>query len=83
MGKFCYKLYINKFDFKTYICWDFPGHPVVKNLCFHCKGIGSISGQGTKIPHAAWCSQKNKNMHMLLLIFQINRLEKENRKTTT
>ena len=52
MGRFCYKIYINKFDFKTYTCWDFPGCSVVKNPCFHCKGTGSISGWGTKIPHA-------------------------------
>ena len=24
-------------------------------------GMGSIPGQGTKIPHSAWCSQKEKN----------------------
>ena len=24
--------------------------------------LGSIPGQGTKIPHAAQCSQKNKNI---------------------
>ena len=62
MGKFCYKIYINKFYFKTYVCWDCPGRSMVKNLCFHCKGTASISGRGTKIPHAAWCSQKSKNM---------------------
>ena len=31
---------------------DFPGHPVVKTLCFHCRGSDSILGWGTKIPHA-------------------------------
>ena len=30
---------------------DFPGCPVVKTLCFHCRGSGSIIGWGTKIPH--------------------------------
>ena len=31
---------------------DFPGTPVVKTPCFQCRGVGSIPGQGTKIPHA-------------------------------
>ena len=36
---------------------DFPGGPVVKTLCFQCKG--SILGQGTNIPHAMPCGQEN------------------------
>ena len=28
-------------------------------LCFHCRGTGSIPGQGTKIPHARRSGQKN------------------------
>ena len=36
-----------------------PGSPVVKILCFLCRGHG-FSGLGTKIPHASWCSQKKK-----------------------
>ena len=31
---------------------DFPGGPVVKTLCFQCRGTGSVPGQGTEIPHA-------------------------------
>ena len=31
---------------------DFPGGPVVKNLPSNAGDVGSISGQGTKIPHA-------------------------------
>ena len=27
----------------------FPGGPVVKTLHFHCRGLGSIPGLGTKI----------------------------------
>ena len=44
---------------------EFPGHPVVKTLSFHCwKGGGvSIPGQGTKIPHAMWHNQKKKKPH--------------------
>ena len=29
---------------------DFPGSPVVKTLYFHCRGRGSIPGQGTRSP---------------------------------
>ena len=39
---------------------DSPGGPVVKTLHFQCKGMGSISGQGTKIPHAMWQGQSIK-----------------------
>ena len=31
---------------------DFPGGPVVKNPPSNAGDTGSISGQGTKIPHA-------------------------------
>ena len=30
---------------------DFPGSPVVKTLHFHCRGMSSIPGRGTKILH--------------------------------
>ena len=32
---------------------DFPGGPVVQKLPSDAGGVGSIPGQGTKIPHAA------------------------------
>ena len=32
-------------------CGDFPGGPVVKTPCLQC-GVGSIPGQGARIPHA-------------------------------
>ena len=35
---------------------DFPGNPVVK---INAGGMGLLPDQGTKIPHAAQCSQKN------------------------
>ena len=38
--------------FKNY-SWDFPGGPVVKNPPCNAGDMGSIPGQGTKIPHAA------------------------------
>ena len=31
---------------------DFPGGPVAKNLTYNIGDMGSIPGQGTKIPHA-------------------------------
>ena len=34
------------------VCRDFPGGPVVKNLPSNAGDMGSISGRGTKIPHA-------------------------------
>ena len=37
---------------------DFPGGPVVKTLLPMKRGMGSIPGQGTKIPHTA--QQKKK-----------------------
>ena len=32
---------------------DIPGGPIVKNLPSNSKDMGSIPGQGTKIPHTA------------------------------
>ena len=43
----------------------FPGGPVVKTPHFQCKGMGSISGQGTKIPHAMWQGQSIKKKSYL------------------
>ena len=40
---------------------DYPGGPVVKIPCFHCRGCGFDPNQGSKIPHAAWCVQKKKS----------------------
>ena len=37
---------------------DFPGGPGVRTST--AGGMGSISGEGTKIPYALWCGQKNK-----------------------
>ena len=42
--------------------WDFPGGPVVKTLCFHCREsrVWSLACQGIKIPHAKRWGQKKK-----------------------
>lgn len=40
---------------------DFSGCPVMRPLHFPVQGgVGSIAGQGTKIPHAAISTAKNK-----------------------
>ena len=45
----------NKINFR-----EFPGGPMVRALCFHCQGLGSIPVWGTKIPQAVWWGQKIK-----------------------
>ena len=37
---------------------DFPGGSVIKASCCQCRGVGSIPGWGTKIPHALEHSQE-------------------------
>jgi len=34
--------------------WDFHGGPVVKTSPSRAGGVGPVSGQGAKIPHASW-----------------------------
>ena len=48
--------------------WDFPGGPVVRIPCFQCRGCGSIPGQGTKFPPAAWLS---KNIYIFFFLIKI------------
>ena len=40
--------------------WEFPGGPVVKTPCFHCREHGFSPFQGTKIAHALKHGQKKK-----------------------
>lgn len=37
-----------------------PSGPVVKTLSSQCRGVGSIPGEGIKIPQAAWRDKKKK-----------------------
>ena len=37
------------------------GGPVDRNRCSHCLGLGSIPGQGTKVPQVTRCGQKQKS----------------------
>ena len=41
---------------------DFPRGPVVKTRPSNAGGVGSIPGQGTKIPHDVGCDQKLKKI---------------------
>ena len=45
---------------QTLQCWDLPGGPAVKTWTSSAGGVGSIPGQGTKIPHAS--GQKYQNI---------------------
>ena len=45
---------------------DFPGSPVVKTLCFQCKGQGFNSCWETNIPHAMWLSQENRKKKKII-----------------
>ena len=55
---------------KSKLNWDFPGGPVVKTLYCQCKSEGSITGWGTKIPHAAWPEKKKGTLNTV--IFEID-----------
>ena len=52
---------------------EFPGGPVVRTQGFHCRSLGSIPGQGTKIPasHKVQTEKKKKKKkiekHLLLI----------------
>ena len=39
---------------------DFPGGPVVKTLCLHCRGLSSILDGRTEIAHAVGMAKKKK-----------------------
>ena len=42
---------------------EFPGSPMADTQCLHCQGLGSIPGQGTKMPQAAQSSQKKERFY--------------------
>ena len=39
---------------------EFLGSPVVRTWHFHCRGLGSVLGQGINIPKAMHCSAKKE-----------------------
>ena len=46
-----------------------PYGPAVKTPSFQRRDVGSIPGQGTKIPHATWGAKKlKKKNHVLVLM---------------
>ena len=47
---------------------DFPRGPVVKTPGFHCRGLGSIPGQGTEMPHCCVAQPKKKCIRLLGLL---------------
>ena len=42
--------------------------PVARTSPSNAGVVGSVLGWGTKIPHAAWCGQKNKQLTKMCLI---------------
>lgn len=38
--------------------WDFPGSLVLGTPHFHCRCVGSVPSQGTRILHEVWPGQK-------------------------
>ena len=61
--------------YKIWHCCNFPSGPVVKTLCFHCRGRRFDLWLGTKILHATWCGQnkwikKKKDLAFLSRCFQ-------------
>ena len=40
--------------------WEFPNGLVIKDSGFHCRGVGVIPGQGTKISHASVPKKKKR-----------------------
>ena len=47
--------------------WNIPGSLAVRTSHIYFRGVGSIPGQGTKIPHATQLGQKKKKV----LVFKI------------
>ena len=43
------------------ILGEFPVGPVVRIPGFHCRGLGSVPGQGTEILQVMWRGEKKKN----------------------
>ena len=51
---------------------DFPSDPVVQTaLPLQRAWTGSLSDQGTKIPHAVWCGQKIKVRLVKAIVFPV------------
>ena len=62
-----FHIYALIFHLLNELLWDFPGGPVIRTQCFHCRVLGLILGRGIKILQAVRHSQrKRKNVKELL-----------------
>ena len=53
--------------------WGFPDSPLVKTMLFQsrdARGMGSIPGRGTKMPHAPWCCPPSPPKSYITMIIQ-------------
>ena len=50
------RIILPKQQISKIITGKYPGGPVVRTQCFHCWGLGSIPGEGTKILQVVWHS---------------------------
>ena len=58
---------------------DFPGGPVIKTPCSHCRDHGSIHGQETKILQAVRVAKTKKQKQKKIIISYVSvRLRFEN-----
>ena len=54
------KMLNEKIRIQNSLCLELPSSPVVKHRAFSIVGLGSIPGQGTKIPKAMQTGRKKK-----------------------
>ena len=54
------KMLNEKIRIQNSLCWELPRGPVVRHGAFSVVGLGSIPGQGTKIPKAMQPGKKKK-----------------------
>ena len=61
MSNILYACNVVQYHHKKCLDWDFPGGPVVKTLCFHCRGRGFDPWLGKfRIPHRVAKKKKKK-----------------------
>ena len=56
------KMLNEKTRIQNSLCWEFPSGPVVRHRAFSVVGLGSIPGQGTKIPKVMQPGKKKKSL---------------------
>ena len=61
MSNILYACNVVQYHHKKCLDWDFPGGPVVKTLCFHCRGRGFDPWLGKfRMPHSVAKKKKKK-----------------------